>query len=98
MIPTVTKCSPASVETLSVSLNFRMSQFTMFNGSRNLTQHLAHYISRCGPVIKDPPAVRGALLLQFFMQSLERATFTWYVTCSEGSIVSWHAIEQNFLK
>lgn len=45
--------------------------------------HLARYISRCGLVINGPPSIRDALLLQFFVQSLEGAAFTWYVNLSE---------------
>lgn len=70
----------------------------MFNGSKNLAQHLAHYIFRCGSVINGPPTVRDTLLLQLFVQPLEGAAFTWYGNLPKASIVSWEAMEQEFLR
>lgn len=71
--------------------NFRIPKFKMFNTTGNPSKHLAHYIC-CRTVINGPPVGIDALLLPFFMQSLEGVDFIWYLSLSEG-IVSWQAIE-----
>lgn len=69
----------------------------MFSGSKS-SPTLAYYISRCGPVINGPSVVRDARSLQLFVQSLEGAAFTWYANLPEASIISWQAMEQEFLR
>lgn len=43
------------VDTVSFPQNFRIPDFKMFKGTRNLKQHIAHFLSRCGPVINGHP-------------------------------------------
>lgn len=64
-IPTVVEPYPSWAKTVTLCLNFKLSQFRMLNGSGNLTQ-----ISKCGPIINGPPTIRDALLLHLSVQSL----------------------------
>lgn len=57
-------CNPYQHQALSClgRNGVAMPQFRMFNGSRNSTQRLAHYISRCGPVINGTTCTRGTII------------------------------------
>lgn len=65
----------------------------MFDGTGDPRQHVAHFLSRCGPIAQNE-----ALCLQLFVQSLESSAFTWYANLPEGSILNWDFMVKEFLK
>lgn len=77
----ITKPYPAWVDAIPFPPGFSQLDFKMFNGTGDPRQHVAHFLSRCGPIAQNE-----ALCLQLFVQSLERSTFTWYANLPESSI------------
>ncbi len=80
----ITKPYPAWIDSVPYTPGFSQPDFKMFDGTGDPHQHLAHFLSRCGPVAQN-----GALCLRLFVQSLEGPAFTWYAHLSEESIPTW---------
>lgn len=89
----ITKPTPAWIDSVPYTPGFSQPDFKMFDGTGDPHQHLAHFLSRCGPVAQN-----GALCLRLFVQSLEGPAFTWYVHLSEESIPTWEARVSEFRK
>ncbi|KAH7845449.1 hypothetical protein Vadar_002112 [Vaccinium darrowii] len=68
----ITKPYPACVDTIPFPPGFSQPDFKMFGGTGDPRQHIAHFLSRGGPIAQNE-----ALCLQLFVQSLEGSTFTW---------------------
>lgn len=68
--PTVTKLIPVWLNQC-LSTVLQDAGFKMFSGTGNPNMHIAHFISRCRPVMNGPPAMKDALLLQLLVHSLE---------------------------
>ncbi|KAH7838052.1 hypothetical protein Vadar_021485 [Vaccinium darrowii] len=89
----ITKPYPAWVDTVPFPPGFSQPDFKMFGGTGDPRQHIAHFLSRCGPIAQNE-----ALCLQLFVQSLEGSAFTWYSNLPEGSIPSWDYMVKEFLR
>ncbi|CAL5431262.1 unnamed protein product [Camellia sinensis] len=89
----ITKSYPAWVDAVTFPSGFSQPDFKMFDGTGDPRQHVAHFLSRCGPI-----AHNEALCLQLFVQSLESSAFTWYANLPEGSILNWDSMVKEFLK
>ncbi|CAL5425633.1 unnamed protein product [Camellia sinensis] len=89
----ITKPYPAWVDAVPFPSGFFQPDFKMFDGTGDPRQHVAHFLSRCGPIAQNE-----ALCLQLFVQSLESSAFTWYANLPEGSIINWDSMVKEFLK
>ncbi|CAL5430658.1 unnamed protein product [Camellia sinensis] len=89
----ITKPYPAWVDAVPFPSSFSQPNFKMFDETRDPRQHVAHFLSRCGPIAQNE-----ALCLQLFVQSLESSAFTWYANLPEGSILNWDSMVKEFLK
>ena len=49
----VTKPYPARVDAVPFPSGFSQSDFKMFDGTGDPRQHVAHFLSRCGPIAQN---------------------------------------------
>lgn len=62
----------------------------------NSNKYITHFILQCTAIIYGPPAIKDALLLQLFVQSLEGEGFTCYRSPLKNPILSWQRMEHEF--
>uniref|UniRef100_J3MFE1 Retrotransposon gag domain-containing protein n=1 Tax=Oryza brachyantha TaxID=4533 RepID=J3MFE1_ORYBR len=91
--PRYVKPYPPDVDLVPFPNNYRQPQFSKFNGTGSLHEHVAHFLAAC-----QDTANNGALLLRQFVQTLSGLAFTWYSKLAPGSIKTWEQMQDSFLE
>uniref|UniRef100_J3N1M7 Retrotransposon gag domain-containing protein n=1 Tax=Oryza brachyantha TaxID=4533 RepID=J3N1M7_ORYBR len=84
---------PPDVDLVPFPNNYRQPQFSKFNGTGSLHEHVAHFLAAC-----QDTANNGELLLRQFVQTLSGPAFTWHSKLAPGSIKTWEQMQDSFLE
>ena len=74
-------------------MGYTVPRFTLFTGTGNPGQHLAHFKINCGDTIDD-----HSMLLRQFSKSLSDTAFEWYTKLEPGSMKTFTQLEEAFKK
>jgi len=86
---------PPTYDLIPLPNRYKVPDFTKFSGQDDTStmEHVNRFIIQCGKA-----ANRDELRVRLFSSSLSRSAFTWFISLSPNSVITWADLEKQFHK